>query len=291
MPTIKPLYADLHTHTTASDGTFTPTQLVRAAVNADIAYLAITDHDTVAAIPEALEAAQGTPLRLIPGVELSAEGAPGRCHLLGLGVRHDDPALLATLAEVSDDRRTRNAAMVQRLNAVLKTQYTLAEIEAVAPKGANVGRPHFASFLVQKGHAKDVGAAFQVYLGDGRPAHVEKKSLTCAESIELIHNAGGLCFLAHPALTRLDKQETYETRIRQLEELGMDGIEVYYPEHSTAMTGKLLRIAQKYHLLATGGSDFHGAAKTNRLGFVTHGTAKLPAERISSVLMDAALIP
>jgi predicted metal-dependent phosphoesterase TrpH len=282
-------YADFHTHTTASDGTYTPTNLVRAALNAGLTYLAITDHDTTAGIAEALTAASGTHLKILPGVELSAEGFPGKCHLLGLGIRYNDPVFVQTLIEVSDDRRTRNGAIVTRLNSLLKTEYTLADIEAVAPPGANVGRPHFAEFLVRKGHVKDTKQAFLQYLGDGRPACVEKKSLSCAESIELIHSAGGLCFLAHPALTRLEKHETYETRIRQLEELGMDGIEVYYPEHTTAMSGKLLRLAQKYHLLVTGGSDFHGTAKPNRIGYVAHGTAKLPADRLPAVLLDAAL--
>ncbi|MDX1935117.1 MAG: PHP domain-containing protein [Capsulimonadales bacterium] len=288
MPSPKPIYVDFHAHTTASDGTYTPTQLVRAALNAGLGYLAITDHDTTAGVAEALEAAKGTSLRILPGVELSVEGAPGKCHLLGLGIRYEDPALNSTLRAVSEDRRTRNLAIVERLNTLLKTSYTLSEVEAVAPPGANVGRPHFAEFLLRKGHVRDLKQAFLQYLGDGRSAYVEKKELTCAEGIELVHSAGGLCFLAHPALTRLEKHETMETRVRQLEELGMDGIEVYYPEHTTAMCGKLLRLAQKYHLLVTGGSDFHGTAKPNRLGCITHGTAKLPSERVTPVLLDAA---
>ena len=262
--------SDLHTHTTASDGTFTPTELVRAAKEIGLELLAVTDHDTVAGVAEAQLVASEVGLTLLPGVELSAEGAPGKCHLLGLGIDPESSELLETLARLSQNRRARNEKIVGRLNS-LGVAVAYDEVVAVAPPGANVGRPHFAQLLVQRGVVPDINSAFQRYLADDGPAYVEKATLTPAECAALIHRAGGLCFVAHPGLLKLSSHETMEARLRAYIAAGVDGIEAYYSQHSPASEAQFLRLAKKYGWPVCGGSDFHGAAKPHvKLGVVTN---------------------
>lgn len=263
--------ADLHTHTTASDGTFSPTELVCAAKEIGLELLAVTDHDTVAGVAEAQREAERVGLRLLPGVELSAEGAPGKCHLLGLGIDPENAMLLETLARLSANRRARNEKIIGRLNS-LGVNVTYDEVVAVAPPGANVGRPHFAQLLVQRGVVPDTNSAFQRYLADDGPAYVEKATLTPAECANLIHGAGGLCFVAHPGLLKLPAHETIEARLLAYISAGVDGIEAYYSQHSPADEARFLRLAEKHSWPVCGGSDFHGAAKPHvKLGVVTNG--------------------
>jgi hypothetical protein len=279
-----PAYADLHAHTTASDGTFTPEELVRAAADFGLTYLAVTDHDTTAAVPMAQEAARGFGIKLIPGVELSARGAPGECHLLGLGIDPRHTGLNEKLRLLSDDRTTRNALMAERLTS-LGMPMTLEEVTAVAPPGANVGRPHFAQAMRERGYVATLQEAFDRWLGDGKPGNLPKAVLPPGEAIGLVHAAGGLCFLAHPGLLRMQEHETYETRLAELKGLGLDGIEAYYQKHSPAQTDRFLRLAEKFGLLVTGGSDFHGANKPDvPLGVVYDG-GPLPADRLPAVLL------
>lgn len=282
------IFADLHAHTTASDGSLTPTELVQAALEVGLSYLAVTDHDTTAGVEEAIRAARGTKLSIVPGVELSADGPPGKCHLLGLGIdyRHDE--LNQTLARLSEHRRTRNQKILDRLTALGKP-VTMDEVIVAAPQGANIGRPHIAEVMVRKGYVADLRIAFQNYLRDGGPANVEKETLTPADAIRLIHVAGGFCCLAHPGLLRLEKHETDERRILALKGLDMDGLEVYYPKHTYAQSGRFLRLAEKHRLMVTGGADFHGTPKPEiRLGYVRY-EQRLPAEAVSKVLLDRAL--
>jgi predicted metal-dependent phosphoesterase TrpH len=286
-PTDPTVYADLHAHTTASDGTLTPAELVRVAQNAGLAYLAVTDHDTTAGVGPAREAARGTGLTVVPGVELSAKGAPGECHLLGFGIAPDHDGLNGRLRYLSDERRTRNARMAERLTA-LGMPLTPDEVTGVAPAGANVGRPHFAQAMVAKGYVATLAEAFDRWLGDGKPAQLPKEVLPPAEAIALVHAAGGLCFLAHPGLLKMQAHETHETRFRALKEMGLDGIEAYYPKHSPAETERFLRLAEKFGFLVTGGSDFHGANKPDvPLGIVTDGRM-LPASLLPPVLLGGA---
>jgi predicted metal-dependent phosphoesterase TrpH len=287
MPTA-PVYADLHAHTTASDGTETPTELVTLARAAGLTYLAVTDHDTTAALAEAERAAREVGIRLLPGVELSAEGKPGKCHLLGLGIDPSHAPLTETLAALSESRRRRNEQMVERLHA-LGAPLTLDEITALAPPGANIGRPHFAHALIVRGYVRDNAEAFAKYLADDAAAYVTKKTLTPAAAIDLVHAAGGLCFIAHPGLLRLAEHETYETRLRALQAVGLDGLEAYYSAYTPALTDQLVRLAAKLDLLVTGGSDFHGANKAHvTLGAVLDG-GPLPASLLPHTLLDRAL--
>jgi predicted metal-dependent phosphoesterase TrpH len=268
--------ADLHAHTTASYGELTPTELIAAAKAAGVGVLAVTDHDTTGGVAEATLAAEKAGIRLVPGVELSAEGAPGKCHLLGLNIDPADAALIETLTRISEARRVRNDRMAARLRS-LGVDITLDEVTAAAPRGANVGRPHFAALLIAKGAAKDNTEAFARFLSDDGPAYVEKETLSPAEAIRLIQGAGGRCFLAHPGLLRLARHETFETRLRDLKALGIDGLEAYYGKHSPVQNEQFVRLADKLGLMVTGGSDFHGPVVSEaRLNAVLDGQP-LPA--------------
>ena len=249
--------ADLHTHTTASDGTLTPTELVTAAHVRGITLLAVTDHDTTTGVSEAQAVALRLGMQFLPGVELSAEGAPGKCHLLGLGIDPTHPLLITTLQSLSENRRQRNLKMVARLNS-LGVALTIDDVIAHAPRGANIGRPHFAAALVALGAVADTREAFTRYLADDAPGNVEKETLSPADAIALVHEAGGLCFLAHPGLLRLAEHETHETRVRALVALGLDGIEAYYSSYSPAEEARFLRLAEKLGVLVTGAPTFTG---------------------------------
>jgi len=282
------VYADFHAHTTASDGTTEPEALVRLAKECGLTYLAVTDHDTTAAVPRALVAAREVGIRLMCGVELSAEGAPGKCHMLGLGIDPGHAEMNATLRELSESRRARNEKIITRLRS-LGIDITMAEVTAVAPAGANVGRPHFAQTLIAKGVVQTNQEAFDRYLADDAAAYVTRDSLTPTEAIRLVHDAGGLAFIAHPGLLRLSEQETFQTRFAALKALGMDGIEAYYSAYSPALTEKLLRIAEKLGLMVTGGSDFHGDNKPGvHLGVVRDGE-RLAADLLPTGLLERAL--
>ena len=281
-------YADLHAHTTASDGATPPADLVRLARDVGLTYLAVTDHDTTAGLAEAASAARRLSIRLIAGVELSAEGAPGKCHLLGLGIDPAHEGLNHALRDLSASRRARNLRMAERLRS-LGAPITLDEVVEIAPPGANIGRPHFAQALLARGYVRDIPQAFSRYLADDAAAYVTKETLAPAQAIELVHAAGGLCFIAHPGLLRLSEHENLETRFQALKEVGIDGIEAYYSAYSPALTARLLRIAEKLALLVTGGSDFHGANKPDvPLGIVVDGH-RLPSASLPPALLGRAL--
>jgi len=286
----QPRFVDFHAHTTASDGTATPTELVHAARAAGLYAVAVTDHDTTAGVAEAQAAARAlrdagdalAPL-VLPGVELSADGPPGKCHLLGLGVDPHHAGLNRTLAELSENRRARNEKMAARLRA-LGVPVTLAEVTAVAPPGANVGRPHFAQTLVQKGVVADLREAFDKYLGDNAAGYVEKTTLSPEDAIKLIHEAGGLCFLAHPGLINFVRvSHTEASFVKVLQGYGLDGVEAYYSSYTPATTAKFVQLAQNLKAEVTGGSDFHGAAKPHihLSGIRDEGASLLPLLDVS----------
>ena len=279
------MYADLHAHTTASDGSATPTELVRQAAALGLSLLAVTDHDTTGGVAEAMRAAREAGVRLLPGVELSAEGPPGKCHLLGLGIDPGHAGLNAKLEQLSAARRARAARIVERFQA-LGVDLTLEDVDAATPDGANVGRPHLAKALLQKGAVATMQEAFDRYLADGGPAYVPKMVLPPAEAIALIHDAGGLAFLAHPGLLKLDAGETPRDRLLALRDLGLDGVEAYYSQHTLPQTDRYLDLARDLGLLVTGGSDFHGANKPGvPLGVVTNGHG-VPLDALPAILRD-----
>jgi predicted metal-dependent phosphoesterase TrpH len=245
---------DLHTHSTASDGVFTPSEVVRVAQERDLAALALTDHDTLSGIPEARAAAAGSDLEFIAGVEISCEGEWGDLHMLGLYVDPEDAELADCLDEMRAGRLKRARGMVSRLRG-MGLELDWDDVQALAT-GEAVGRPHIARAMLDRGLVGSIEEAFASYLGHGRPAYVSRPRLTPCAAIATISQAGGVPVLAHPACTG----EQAVGRVPELAECGLRGLEVYYPKHQPSDVQLLLRLCEQYGLLATGGSDFHGPA-------------------------------
>ncbi len=250
---------DLHTHSTASDGTYSPSELVALAREVGLYALALTDHDTVEGLAEASAAAERLGVRLVPGVEISVKfEGPGHCHILGYFVDPASRVLRETLALLKKARSERNLRMVEKLQA-LGVEITLEEVVARAG-GGEVGRPHFAPLLVEKGVVRSPEEAFERYLKKGAPAYVPKARLSPEEAFSAIFEAGGLPVLAHPVHLRLPPEEL-SGYVARLKAFGLSGIEAYYTDHTPEFTAFCLELARRYNLVPTGGSDFHGRNK------------------------------
>lgn len=249
-------FVDLHAHSTASDGAKRPSAAVEAAHAAGLAAFALTDHDTLAGIPEAQEAADACGLRLIAGVELSVHQGADEVHLLGLHIR-DVAALQGRLEVYRDHRKSRAQRIVQKLNAA-GLAVTMDAVLAAADGGA-IGRPHVARALVAGGFVRDVREAFDKWLAAGRAAYVDKERLDIAEGIRLIHEAGGIAVYAHPGPD--GRRETIEPLVAA----GLDGIEVRHPSHSREDELRLAALAGFFGLVVSGGSDWHGAMQGGRV--------------------------
>ena len=250
-------YIDLHTHTTASDGTLKPQELVNLAQQSGLAAIAITDHDTVDGVEAALKEGLALGLEVIPGVEISVDFI-NETHILGYFINPYDSNLRQVLEKLREFRQKRNPLMVKRLNQ-LGFAITLEEVAQEA-KGNVIGRPHIAKVLMSKGYVKSMQEAFALYLAQGKPGYVAKEKLTAKEAIGLIRTSGGIPVLAHPKCLQLDFPDL-EKALQHLVQLGLKGIEAYYSTHSQAETQYYLQLAERYNLLITGGSDFHGSNK------------------------------
>jgi len=259
------LFVDLHAHSTASDGSRAPADVVREAKRIGLAAIALTDHDTVAGIAEATAAAEELGVRVVPGVELSAVEGDVETHILGLHLS-DTRELEAKLIALREMRRTRAERMVLRLNE-LGVRIDFASVLEQAAGGA-IGRPHVARAIIAEGWAVDFRDAFERYLGNGRPAYVTKDRLAVSEATGLIHRAGGLAILAHPS------HSGTRERIAALVEQGMDGIEVRHPSHSAEDTARLAALVEHFSLVPSGGSDWHGSADGPR----TLGMMRVPID-------------
>ena len=244
--------ADLHTHTTASDGTSEPAENVRLAREQGLSAIAITDHDTVAGIPQALEAAAVQGVEVIPGVEVSSVARGQDIHVLGYFVPYEDAAFQERLAGLRETRHERNKLMIARLQE-LGIPITLESVyRRKQGTDKNIGRPHIAEELIELGAVASIEEAFDKYLGKEGAAYVNPPRITPQEAIALIRQAGGVAVLAHPGL--YDDDEL----VRELIAFGLDGIEVYHPDNSEAQRTRYLAWAEEHGLVATGGSDFHG---------------------------------
>ncbi|MBT3346558.1 MAG: PHP domain-containing protein [Gemmatimonadetes bacterium] len=244
--------ADLHTHSSCSDGLRTPTQAVEEALAAGVRVLSLTDHDTVAGIDEAIAAGEKHGVSVVPGTELSAHVNERELHLLAYFVDHHSERLATHLVELRRRRHERGAAMVERLNG-LGVPVTLEDVlERTA--GGPLGRPHIAAAIVASGAAMNKEEAFVRFIGDRRPADVPKPRSPAAEVIGLVHELGGVAVLAHPGMV------VSEPVIQKLVEVGLDGVEVYHPAHQPPQIEHYLDIAERYGLLTSGGSDSHGDA-------------------------------
>ena len=268
---------DLHVHTTASDGTLTPTEIVRQAADAGLVVVAITDHDSIEGVPDALAAAGACRecITVIPGVELSAVYDGLDVHILGYFVNPADPELRSHLADLRAARLNRARTIIATLDAA-GYDLSLDEVMDLSEGGA-VGRSHVARALVHRGHAQDVSDAFKRLLGRGRPFYVPKDVRTPTEVLQVILDAGGLPVLAHPGVTGADDL------IPALVANGLVGLEAYHAEHDPAQQQRYASIAADHGLLVTGGTDYHGPFAPNPpLGSMEMPDTVLPA------LFDAA---
>ena len=254
--------ADLHLHSTASDGVYAPQELVRRAAQAGFDTLALTDHDSVEGIAQATEAARLLGMRLIPGVELSC-GAQREIHVLGYGVDPGNAALLAFCGRRRAQREERAEKIVQRLGELGKP-VSLDRVRELA-RGV-IARPHIARAMVEAGHVATVAEAFDRYLAPGKPAYVPKEDVKVGQAAALIAQAGGVAVLAHPMQLKLGEM-ALEALISEWKAQGLAGIEVYHPSAQNNHAAALLHLAQREGLLVTGGSDFHGeAVRPSRIG-------------------------
>lgn len=260
---------DLHTHSTASDGTFTPTELVKAAKGAGLTAIALTDHDTMEGLPEAMEAGVKCGVEVIPGCELSVHSDVGVLHIVGLWVDPYSEVLKRAFAKVRDRRIARNEGMITNLQK-LGLDISLEEVCGQAT--GTVGRPHMARIMVAKGLVKNFEEAFTEYLGKYGKAYIPKDNISQEQAFELLRSTNATSVLAHPYLLSTDENEL-DREVGKLKELGLEGIEVYYSSHTLEMIGFCKKLARKYDLRPSGGSDFHGDVKPNiKLG---KGSGKL----------------
>ena len=249
-------FVDLHAHSTASDGSRSPTELVAAAKAGGLAAIAVTDHDTMDGVDEAIAAGRTAGVRVVPGVELSATDGEREVHLLGLHVRHAD-ALDDALRTFRERRQSRALEIVAKLNQ-LGIPVTFDDVIARAGNAA-IGRPHLARVLIEGGWARDSRDAFDRYLGAGRPAYVPKHRLSVADAVALVHAGGGLAVLAHPG------GEGRREVIERYAALGLDGVEVRHPGHNAEDIRRLAALAAFFDLVPSGGSDWHGASEGPRV--------------------------
>jgi predicted metal-dependent phosphoesterase TrpH len=260
---------DLHTHSTASDGSVDPGDLIRMASELGLQALALTDHDTLEGIPPARAAAQGLPMELIPGVELSLEWEKGGMHMVVLWLEPRPGPLQDRLQELQDGRDTRNARIVERLRS-LGADITLEEIEEEAGTGS-VGRPHIAAVMVRNGYVPDIQTAFDEYIAKGKPAYVGRVRLTPEDGIKLSIASGGVPILAHPHTLGIDNRLEMADVLERLIECGLIGIECHYGTYDHAGRAGMLALARRFGLTPAGGSDFHGTYKED----VLLGTGKM----------------
>lgn len=246
---------DLHVHTTASDGTMTPIEVVKYAKLKNVIAIAITDHDTLAGYSELIHS-NIDGVEIIPGIELSTEYR-GELHILGYYINETD-SFKKQLESQRDSRDVRNKRIIEKLNSI-GMNITSEEVQEQA-KGESIGRPHIGSVLINKGYCKRMDETFEKYIGEGKIAYVERQRISPEEGIAMILAAGGVPVLAHPKFLNLSFNKL-DKLIERLKNEGLAGIEAYYSMNTVSETGEYLRLAIKHNLIATAGSDFHGKNK------------------------------
>lgn len=246
-------YIDLHTHSTASDGIYSPTELLRRAKDVGLRVLALTDHDTTDGIAEAAQAAAELDIDFIPGIEINTDVSGGEVHVLGYFIEYERPAFQTHIKVLRDARERRGQRMVELLNEQ-GVNISWERVREIA-QGA-VGRPHVAKALLEAGYVQTIGEAFDKYIGTGCFAYVPRYRLTPEDAVRLIASGNGLPVIAHPAdHPGLDELRAWLPGLR---EAGMVGLETYYGPYTPEQEQALLALANEYHLIPTGGTDFHG---------------------------------
>jgi predicted metal-dependent phosphoesterase TrpH len=259
---------DLHMHSTASDGAYSPEEVVQIALSKAMDVIALTDHDSIGGITRAQAATAGTSLEILAGIELSAEDEDADRHILGYMFDPGSAALSTLLMQLRQARVDRIRRMVDKL-AALDVVVPVEEVLALAD-GGSVGRVHMARILLRRGYVVSLQDAFDRYISNDGPAYVPHYPLTPQQAIDTVHQSGGVAVLAHPG-----RYADYRTIIAELVPLGLDGIEVYYPDHTPPIIAELRALARQYGLLMTIGSDFH---RRDGDGSTSIGTIKSPAD-------------
>lgn len=259
---------DLHTHSIYSDGTATPTELINMAVQLDLKGFALTDHDTTDGIAEITRLGLEKNIKILSGLEVSTLHRGYSLHVLGYGIDPAHAGLRAWLERLQQGRRERNIKILEKLNG-LGIAISSEEVAQRSQCG-QTGRPHIARLLIDKGYVKTMNEAFAYYLGKDKPAWCSRFSYTASETIDIIHESGGIAVLAHPG--QLDSGMKLQPQlIKELVERKLDGLEIYYPSHTRKMKKRLNALAVQYSLLATGGSDYHGNNRAGGLAGTPHG--------------------
>ncbi|GGH25708.1 PHP domain-containing protein [Paenibacillus segetis] len=272
---------DLHTHTSASDGMNSPAENVLLAKQKGLSGIAITDHDTVAGITEALEMGREAGMIVVPGIEISTNAGGKDIHVLGYGLNHEDSLLLERLTQLRATREKRNEMILDKLrelNIPISLQEVKEGLNRPLSPDESIGRPHIADAMVRKGYVTDLRDAFDRYLGEGRPAYASLPRIAPEVAMNWIRDAGGAPVLAHPGLYGDDHL------VRDIVEKGKPaGIEVYHSDHGPADEERYMEMVNQYGLIATGGSDYHGI----RQGVVFHGdvgSRSVPVETIERLM-------
>jgi predicted metal-dependent phosphoesterase TrpH len=252
-------FIDLHTHSTASDGSYSPRELVRLAKEAGLKAVALTDHDTTDGLTEAVAAGEALGVEVVPGVEISAKHGGNTMHILGYFLDFHSGELAERLGVLKQARKDRNPQIIAKLN-VLGIPVTMEQVERISG-GGQVGRPHIARALLESGFVTTVQQAFDIYLKSGGKAYVSKFRFPPDEALDMIRQAKGVPVLAHPFTLEMGSPPALKELLRNLQDLGLAGIEVYYADHTPEQEALYLKLARELGLLVTGGSDFHGLNK------------------------------
>ncbi len=273
-------YIDLHSHSTASDGTLAPAEVARLAQRAGLSGWALTDHDTIGGVAEAAAESAVLGIDFLPGIEISAEYPhPGTMHILGYGIDPQSPTLHDLTSQLLAGRDNRNPKIVKRLQE-LNVAITMEEVENEAG-GTVVGRPHIAAILHRKGYVSSIKEAFNKYLAPGGSAYFDKERLSPRRALEMIIDSGGIPILAHPVQLRCGDDDQCEKVVRELIDMGLQGVEVMHSDHTPDLVAKYTAMADRFGLLKSGGSDFHGTNKKD----IELGSAR--GQRVPREFLDA----
>lgn len=280
-----PKFIDLHTHSTASDGSLSPSELVRHAKSAGLVAIALSDHDTTQGLSEAAATANEVGIELIPAIEFSVESAT-ETHIIGLLIDPDNADLQNAITRAQKQRVERSYETARKLTA-LGMPVSFEEAAAIAG-GDVIGRAHFAKVLVQKGFTSSVKEGFDRYLASGKPAYVGGHVITDREAIDIIHKAGGVSILCHPHLIKLSDDDLF-AYMKKLKGYGLDAVEGYYTEFTSEMETTFRAFAERLGLLLSGGSDFHGANKPTISIGKGYGNLKIPYSLLEALKTRASL--
>lgn len=273
---------DFHCHTTASDGEYTPTEIVKFAKDLGVHTLAITDHDTIDGLEEAIIAGKNYGVEIIPGVELNVEVPKGQMHILGYYIDYDDEQFKEEMRLLREDRNNRNMKYIEEFNKI-GINMSFEDIKRYAA-GKVVGKPHFARYLLEHGYVSSIEEAFKKYINTPEFKKIKRKIIPVEHAIKIIKDAGGIVVLAHPVTLKLSDEEL-EFKIKELKKLGLDGVECYNSIHTLEDINKLSEIAFENDLLITAGSDFHGpVVKPNiHLGTGKNNNVKATPEMLENL--------